>query len=64
MGVVPKNLKDFREISDRYKQTMGMSPVRKRHRISLPSRDVLREIKQSLVFGDGGFKLPDESDES
>lgn len=64
VGVVPKNLEDFRQISDRYKQTMGMSPVRKRHRISLPSRDVMREIKQSLVFGDGGFKLPDESDES
>ena len=64
VGVVPKNLEDFRQISDRYRQTMGMSPVRKRHRISLPSRDVLREIKQSLVFGDGGFKLPDESDES
>lgn len=60
VGVVPKNLKDFRGISDRYKQTMGMSPIRKRHRISLPSHCAIREIKESLVFGDGGLKLPNE----
>jgi len=60
VGVVPKILKDFQRVSEAYEKTMGMSPIRKRHRISLPSHCAMREIKESLVFGDGGLKPPNE----
>lgn len=60
MGVVPKTLQDFQNLAERYKKTMDISPIRKRHRVALPSFCTMREIKESLLFGDGGINQTDE----